>query len=386
MSFQTPKSWVTLETILEELSAFSYSTEVTSQMLAWRATHPDRDPEGDWIRLQAERQATQKLLDIQAKIQHHYQNQKSHRSVGTVLSSDFDSQHINKAKVLNHDYGGNSRSDQLLRTSDCSQDSKPRAHGIPVQFKFYLEQQCAWLDRDGQRCIYRGRGWNLQRHLQTHIKQDKSILTIQQLMNSPTQASLIHKTDTFTVIRHPYPKSSIHVILFPQEMAKGMSLLDQLQQPPMLAAVRQAVTGLRKQVANELGRLLGHHSLKESQRQLALINGVPELQLPIGRDWTQDINIGVHIYPPLDRFQIHFFSVDQTSRHVRHASHYNSLRQPYLLDLDILPVPSHLVSLDKQITYLDASLQCWSCGHDFDNKIDEFIEHLEEEKKTWLAQ
>lgn len=200
----------------------------------------------------------------------------------------------------------------------------------------------------------------------------------------PSSRVITH-SDAFVTIQDLYPKSSIHLLLLPRDPTK--SLLHPfvaLSDPEFCAQVQAEVRKLRILVAKELKRRFGAESAAERKREEALEK--EEVEVPEGRDWSEDVIAGIHAHPSMNHLHIHILSRDFHSDCMRHRKHYNSFHTPFLIDVDDFP----LAKDDRRRhpgreKYMDEALRCWRCGKGFGKSFASLKRHLEDEFQEWKS-
>jgi aprataxin len=212
-----------------------------------------------------------------------------------------------------------------------------------------------------------------------------------QYINDPTKSGpsqVIFFDDDFVGINDLYPKSSVHCLLLPRSAPhQRMHPFEAFEDAKFLALVRENAAKLKSMVAKELQRKYARFSAQEQARE-AVLNGAVELEggedLPSGRDWEQEVRVGVHAHPSMNHLHIHVLSVDRFSEKLRHKKHYNSFATPFFVDLDAFPL-----SADDERRhpgkngYLNSNLKCWRCGADFRTRFASLKEHLAVEFEEW---
>lgn len=123
----------------------------------------------------------------------------------------------------------------------------------------------------------------------------------------------------------------------------------------------------------------------EKRREEALENGKEGVGgAEGGRDWNQDVLVGVHAHPSMNHLHIHIISRDFYSEAMRHRKHYNSFHTGFFVDVEEFPLkdgdPRWHPGREK---YLEEDLRCWRCGKNFGNKFATLKRHLEGEFEAW---
>lgn len=202
------------------------------------------------------------------------------------------------------------------------------------------------------------------------------------------KSEVIFYDDNFVAINDLYPKSSVHCLLLPRSSRhQRMHPFDAFEDAAFLASVRENAAKLKSLVAKELQRRYARFSTQEKSRE-AILNGKAELidgeDLPPGRDWEEDVRVGIHAHPSMNHLHIHVISVDRFSDKMRHKKHYNSFSTPFFVELDAFPLaPNDDRRHPTRNGYLKSDLKCWRCGKNFGAKFAALKDHLEIEFEQW---
>ncbi|CAK7268222.1 aprataxin-like protein [Sporothrix epigloea] len=255
---------------------------------------------------------------------------------------------------------------------------------------------------------------------------------------STLAGQVISYSDDFVSIHDKYPKASVHCLLLPRNPAvykeHPVVLLSRrdAKGAAFLESVRAEAEKLRAVVAAELRRRFGQFSAADATRE-AILRGDMEIsggQLPVGRDWSKDVIVGVHARPSMSHVHVHVFSRDMHSDKMRHRKHYNSFSTPFLVRLDEFPLAlddprqpyaggaqggvltmSEETANDaddnasesaddsevkgaqdmgqgkrRHLDYLENDLKCWRCGKTFGNRFQELKRHLQSEFEAWIRE
>lgn len=199
-------------------------------------------------------------------------------------------------------------------------------------------------------------------------------------------SQIIYYNDDFVVINDLYPKSAVHTLLLPRSPHKRLHPFEAFDDTEFLAKVQAEALKLRKLVGKELQRRFGKYSETDKLREAILDSDSEweEDQLPKGRDWEQEVNVGIHAHPSMNDLHVHVISRDMSSECMKHRKHYNSFNTPFLIDVTDFPLakndprrhPGHA-------GYLNRDLVCWRCGENFKNKFKQLKEHLAWEFEEW---
>ncbi|CAI7573814.1 unnamed protein product [Penicillium bialowiezense] len=191
--------------------------------------------------------------------------------------------------------------------------------------------------------------------------------------------------EDFVAIHDMFPKSSLHLLLLPRDQTKTrLHPFDAFEDAEFLANVKAETQKLRTLAAGELRRKYGKDSAQEQTRQAALSADPPPDELPQGRDWEQEIVVGVHAVPSMNHLHVHVLSVDRYSERLKHRKHYNSFSTPFFVPIDDFPLaPDDERRRPTEAGYLKRDFACWRCGKGFGNRFAELKQHLEQEFRDW---
>ncbi|KAL4923943.1 DNA 5'-adenosine monophosphate hydrolase [Aspergillus undulatus] len=198
-------------------------------------------------------------------------------------------------------------------------------------------------------------------------------------------STVVYYNDDFVVIHDLYPKATLHLLLLPRDPAKTLvHPVEAFDNAEFLAKVKEELKKVRKLAASELRRKYGKDSLREIERQEALVAEPPPEILPAGRDWEQELMCGIHAHPSMNHLHVHIISVDRFSDRLKHRKHYNSFSTPFFIGIDDFPLARDDPRRDPDRQgYLRRDFVCWRCGQDFGNKFAALKTHLEEEFNQW---
>ncbi|PYH91701.1 HIT-like protein [Aspergillus ellipticus CBS 707.79] len=198
-------------------------------------------------------------------------------------------------------------------------------------------------------------------------------------------ASVIYYDEDFVAIHDSFPKSTLHLLLLPRDLQKTrLHPFEAFDDPEFLEKVRKETRKLRKLAAGELRRIHGKYSAQDRQRQEALDVEPPPEELPLGRDWEQEIMCGIHAHPSMNHLHVHVISVDRYSDRLKHRKHYNSFSTPFFVNIDDFPLAKDDPRRDPDRQgYLRRDFVCWRCGKKFGNRFAELKIHLQEEFQEW---
>ena len=197
---------------------------------------------------------------------------------------------------------------------------------------------------------------------------------------------VIYYTDDWVLIKDLYPKSSVHFLLLPRRPEFfRLHPFRAFKNATFLGHARLEAAKAVSIAASELRRLHGSYSSKEKPRVQAMMLDDPPQELPEGRDWMNEIKVGVHAYPSMNHMHIHIISDDRHSPCLRHAKHYNTFNTPFFVLLDDFPLDEHDDRWDpeKLGEYTKGDLICWRCGSNYKRSFSKLKEHLEQEFLQW---
>ncbi|CAG7946229.1 unnamed protein product [Penicillium nalgiovense] len=196
---------------------------------------------------------------------------------------------------------------------------------------------------------------------------------------------VVYHNDDFVAIHDMFPKSSLHLLLLPRDQTKTrIHPFDAFEDAEFLTKVKTETRTLRKLAAGELRRKYGKDSAQEQARQAALSADPPPDELPQGRNWEDDIVVGVHAVPSMNHLHVHVLSVDRYSERLKHRKHYNSFSTPFFVPIEDFPLAEDDVRrYPTEEGYLKRDFTCWRCGRGFGNRFAELKQHLEQEFKEW---
>ncbi|PVI02963.1 HIT-like protein [Periconia macrospinosa] len=211
------------------------------------------------------------------------------------------------------------------------------------------------------------------------------------------EGRVVEYDDDFVVINDKFPKASVHLLLLPRNpsIAKQHPLSYLSTEPTFLASVRARAEQVANLAAAELRRQYGSHSASDAPYQSALEDMMsapstvqPEQQnlteLPPGRDWRSEIQIGVHTHPSMSHMHVHIISREANSPWLKHKKHYLSFHTRFWVGLDEFPlVDEGRRRVEEVREWPGWDLVCWKCGRGFGNRFKEFKGHLEEEFEGW---
>ncbi|KAI1101952.1 HIT-like protein [Jackrogersella minutella] len=199
---------------------------------------------------------------------------------------------------------------------------------------------------------------------------------------------VIYHTDDFVAINDLYPKSTVHALLLPRgSPLSRLHPFDAFEDAAFLASVQAETRKLKRLVAKELQRRYGRFSAQDRERE-AVLDGEAEWEdgqeLPQGRDWENELKVGVHARPSMNDLHVHVLSPDMISECMRHRKHYNSFNTPFLIDVAEFPLAADDPRRHPgKAGFNDKDLVCWRCGRNFGNKFKQLKEHLAEEFEEW---
>lgn len=199
-------------------------------------------------------------------------------------------------------------------------------------------------------------------------------------------AQVIAHDEKTVLIRDAFPKATLHLLLLPRDASKrDLHPHEAFDDPVFLAMIRAEVAASLKLAVSELSRLIGPFSASNKARITAMDSDDPPDTLPPGRDFSQDLRVGIHAHPSMNHLHIHIISRDMHSDRLKHRKHYNSFNTDFFIPLDDFPLarddPRRSVSY--QNGNLKEDFKCWRCGKMFGNKFTLLKDHLEREFDAW---
>jgi len=219
---------------------------------------------------------------------------------------------------------------------------------------------------------------------------------------------VVYHSDEFVAINDMYPKSSVHTLLLPRSERwnklhpfdafpswadvhgtdpEGHPTAEVEAKIQFLASVQSEALRLKKLVAKEIQRRYGKFSVQDSLRE-AILNGEadwePTKPLPEGRNWENEVRVGIHARPSMNHLHIHVLSREMFSECLKHRKHYNSFNTGFFIDVAEFPLRDDDERLHPGAArFMDSDLRCWRCGKNFGNKFKQLKEHLAEEFEAW---
>ncbi|KAM7184962.1 HIT-like domain containing protein [Naviculisporaceae sp. PSN 640] len=199
--------------------------------------------------------------------------------------------------------------------------------------------------------------------------------------------SVIRYNADVVLIQDGFPKATVHLLLLPRS-SKFYELHPTLafEDAEFLSMVKQEAAIAAKLAAAELRRKLSKFSATEKARNEAMEALDCEDELPAGRDYLSEIQVGIHAHPSMHHLHVHIISRDMVSDKVKHRKHYNSFNTPFFIPLADFPLAKDdpRRNTEFQNGNLKKEFVCWRCKQEI--KGDSFAElkrHLEEEFEGW---
>lgn len=189
-------------------------------------------------------------------------------------------------------------------------------------------------------------------------------------------------SSSFVLISDLFPKSTVHLLLLPRD--PSISLLHPfkaLSSPSFLSLIRTEISLAVQIASSSLRQRYGSLSASDAPRREALASADPPDILPEGRDWSEDIKVGVHAHPSMRHLHIHILSRDMLSPCMKHAKHYLSFNSPFFVELERFPLDDQAEG-DRE-GWLKGEMKCWRCGRGFGRRFRELKEHLLVEGEEW---
>lgn len=217
-----------------------------------------------------------------------------------------------------------------------------------------------------------------------------SLFGLGEYLTSPESfppSRVISYDERFVSIYDKYPKASIHILLLPRDPERNLlHPFEALKDPPFLLEVKERANALKASVAGELKRRYGGEKTT-------------------GRDWRNEVKVGVHAHPSMNHLHIHVISADNFSECMKTRKHYSgtltprfhnryhnltycidAFNTPFFVPLDDFPLsPDDPRFHPGKNGYLSRELRCWNCGREFGfrNGMAKLKVHLEEEFEEW---
>ncbi|KAL2075894.1 hypothetical protein VTL71DRAFT_837 [Oculimacula yallundae] len=263
-----------------------------------------------------------------------------------------------------------------------------------------IMHKCPWYN-----CSYENessRLWNLERHIRdTHETPEKAkIKKAEEAISKATFSNVMPPPpwSTEVALSTPLPMATIHFLMLPQMLLPRVLLgpsptkpvynskspIALLHDPKLLAIIKMEARRVRTTAALHLEQKFGSVS-EQNQLRDAVLSGRVEIPLtqsiPRGRDWEDEIMIGVRAEPFLDRLVIEVVSRDLMSTALQTKTHYNTFATPFFISLDDFPMTN--VELQRRQKCRKSNMKCWRCGKDFGDDVSRLKDHLKEEFDTW---
>ena len=204
------------------------------------------------------------------------------------------------------------------------------------------------------------------------------------------KSRVIYYNDDWVLIHDLYPKASLHMLLLPRDPAvyDVHPLHAFAEIPGFLEKTRKELEVVMPIATSELRRLHGSHSAKERERQAAMDSDEPPMpdDLPPGRNWAQELKIGIHANPSMNHLHIHILSRDMRSECLKHRQHYQSFNTEFLVTIEEMPLSSEEIEARRNgggEMLSGRGMQCWRCGREFGVQMKKMKAHLEEEFEAW---
>lgn len=217
---------------------------------------------------------------------------------------------------------------------------------------------------------------------------------IQHPENYPSE--VVTFNDHIVLLKDRFPKSIVHLLLLARDPKyHNMKPTEAFSKQhdadgSFLALMKDEADKARRLAASELRRLISKYSSRHSAREKWLEDESgtghrEDEQEPVGREYADDIRVGVHAQPSMASLHIHIISRDMASEKLKHKKHYNSFNTLFFVELQEFPLLDGDARLDGEFTekLLRRDLQCWRCGRDFKNQFVKLREHLKEEVERW---
>jgi aprataxin len=200
------------------------------------------------------------------------------------------------------------------------------------------------------------------------------------------ESLVVSYNDKAVVIKDAFPKATVHLLVLPRDASKwDLNPRDAFDDADFLADVRTEAAEALRLAASELSRLIAPSSAACKKHLEGLESDDPSVELPPGRDFTKDFNVGIHAHPSMHHLHVHIISHDMHSDRLKHQKHYNSFNTEFFIPLEDFPLSKD--DPRRQISYQNANLKkeykCWRCGKLYGNQFKKLKEHLEQEFLAW---
>lgn len=135
-----------------------------------------------------------------------------------------------------------------------------------------------------------------------------SLFGLGEYLTSPESfppSRVINYDEKFVSIYDKYPKASIHILLISRDPTRNLlHPFEALKDLSFLAEAKERANALKVSVAEELKR---RYDGKEET----------------GRDWMNEVKVGVHAHPSMSHLHIHIISADNFSACLKTRKHYS---------------------------------------------------------------
>lgn len=190
--------------------------------------------------------------------------------------------------------------------------------------------------------------------------------------------------DDAVLVWDKYPKGQVHLLLLPRWYPhRDLHPHDAFEDLAFLQM-------MRKEAANSL--TIAIPMLEERMRTQMQTDGITAVQIDKfikQRDFTKDFQVGIHAHPSQHELHVHIKSRDMVSRHDYGLRHYQAFNTPFLVPLELYPLPEN--DIIREVKYQNDNLmkqdfQCWRCGRDFGTDWERMKEHLRVEWPAWIRE
>lgn len=212
-------------------------------------------------------------------------------------------------------------------------------------------------------------------------------------INHPTDnTGVIYYNVDWVLIKDKFPKSTVHWLLIPRRYEwYAFHPLRALSKPDLLASARKELVYALKLAGQELRKQLGEFSVSEKVRRDAMMSDDPPDELPEGRNWEDEFNVGVHIFPSMYHLHIHIFSKDMKPLAKRNPTSdcgkkYQTFNTPFLAGIDEFPLADDDLRWwpeTAEISYRTHDRHCWRCKKNFGRDWRGLAQHLLDEYEAW---
>jgi len=152
------------------------------------------------------------------------------------------------------------------------------------------------------------------------------------------QSVAIHSNDSFVAINDLFPKSNVHCLLPRSVKHTDLHPFEAFEDAEFLTTLRVEAQKLKVLVVKELQRKFGPVSKQDEAREAVLNGSLDADVLPIGRDWENEVKVGVHADPSMNHLHIQVISVDRVLGGTQASEKLQQFRDAVLCGFGWFPV------------------------------------------------